>query len=165
MGSKLYVIASWRLFLVNVSDLQDSGCVQQVWDELWQSLATEGQSEQVATSALSWEQLSANSGLLHCQGQSRQSTHITRDNRHWKGLVLSIKENCYNTSCQLTQAGCYLPATGIMVSELFKTLPVVSVYQTDDWLWGRANTHSVHTTKTYLTCSASAELLLKEKFP
>ncbi|KAA8581102.1 hypothetical protein FQN60_002683 [Etheostoma spectabile] len=32
---------------------QDSGCVQQVCDELWQSLADEGQSEQVAASALS----------------------------------------------------------------------------------------------------------------
>ncbi len=27
-----------------------------------------------------------------------------------------------------------LPATGILLRQLFKTLPVVSVYQTDDWL-------------------------------
>lgn len=32
-----------------------------------------------------------------------------------------------------------LPATGILVGKLFKTLPVVSVYQTDNWLWGRAD--------------------------
>lgn len=35
-----------------------------------------------------------------------------------------------------------LPATGILVGKLFKTLPVVSVYQTDNWLWGRADTHT-----------------------
>lgn len=37
-----------------------------------------------------------------------------------------------------------LPATGILMGELFKTLPVVSVDQTDNWLCRRANTHSVH---------------------
>lgn len=35
-----------------LTDLQDSGCVQQVCDELWQNFAAEGQSEQVAASAL-----------------------------------------------------------------------------------------------------------------
>lgn len=41
------------MYLVHFPDLQDSGCVQHVCDELWQNLAVEGQSEQVAASALS----------------------------------------------------------------------------------------------------------------
>lgn len=61
--------------------------MQQVCDELWQGLAAEGQSEQVAAPALGREQLPANSGLLHCQGQSRQPTphaHTSAETSGWK---------------------------------------------------------------------------------
>lgn len=144
-----------------MSDLQDSGCVQQVCDELWQSLATEGQPEQVAASALSWEQLPANSGLLHRQGQSRQPTHThtsaetTGINKAWNRAVF-IRVMCVLQCVIITMlkmlfmlhllsvnlSRMMLPATGILMGKLFKTLPVVSVYQTENWFW-RESKHTL----------------------
>lgn len=65
-----------------MADLQDSGCVQQVREELRQGLAAEGQPEQVAAPALSREQLPARPGLLDRQRQSGQPA-----DRHTSGDV------------------------------------------------------------------------------
>lgn len=47
-----------------------------------------------------------------------------------------------------------LPATGVLVGKLFKTLPVVSLYQTENWLWRQSKHRLTHTVKTTMNHEA-----------
>lgn len=137
-GSNFTATFTWQwktkdIHVCWVSDLQDFGRVHQVCEELRKRLAAEGQPEQVASSALSWEQLPAGSALLNSQGQSRKPAHMHTSRHSRRSHTFQTSSSTGFLSDHLSRT--WLPATGILVEELFKAMPVISMHQTENWLW------------------------------